>query len=155
MQPLKSLLGLWSVKCFPGGLAIEQSSCNVGDLGSIPGLGRSPGEGNGYPLQYSCLENSMDRGTWQAIVHGVAKSRTWLNDFHSTHLSEWISTRRQKISAGEGMEKMEPSCTVDGIVNRNSHYGKHYGDSSKNLKKDCHMIQQFHFWVFTWRKWKH
>ena len=47
--------------------------CNAGDLGLITGLGRSPGEGNGYPLQYSCLENSMDRGTWLATVHGVAE----------------------------------------------------------------------------------
>ena len=52
----------------------KESACNVGDLGSIPGLGRSPGGGDGKPLQYSCLENSMDRGTWQATVHGVAKS---------------------------------------------------------------------------------
>ena len=52
------------------------SACNVGDPGSIPGLGRSPGEGNGNPLQYSCLENPMDGGAWKATVHGVAKSRT-------------------------------------------------------------------------------
>ena len=64
----------------------KESACNVGDLGSIPWLGRSPGEGNGYPLQYSCLENSMDRGAWQAIVHGVAKSWTWKSDFHFTSL---------------------------------------------------------------------
>ena len=50
------------------------SACNAGDLGSIPGLGRSPGEGNDNPLQYSCLENPMDKGAWQAAVHGVAKS---------------------------------------------------------------------------------
>ena len=56
--------------------------CNVEDRGSIPGLGRSPGEGNNYPLQYSCLENVMDRGAWQATVHGVAKSWTRLSDFH-------------------------------------------------------------------------
>ena len=49
------------------------SACNAGDLGSIPGLGRSPGEGNGNPLQYSCLENPIDRGIWQATVHGVAR----------------------------------------------------------------------------------
>ena len=55
---------------FPG----KESACNAGDPGSVPELGRSPGEGNGYPLQYSCLENSMERGAWQAIVHGVAKS---------------------------------------------------------------------------------
>ena len=52
-----------------------------GDLDSIPGSGRSPGEGNGNPLQYSCLENPMDRGTWWAKIHGVAKSQTWLSDF--------------------------------------------------------------------------
>ena len=51
---------------------------NAGDLCLIPGLGRSPGEGNGYPLRHSCLENPMDRRAWQAIVHGVAKSQTWL-----------------------------------------------------------------------------
>ena len=56
---------------FPGGSAAKESACNVGDLGSVPGLGRSPGEGNGYPLQYSGLENSMD-----SIVHGVAESDT-------------------------------------------------------------------------------
>ena len=54
----------------------------MGDLGLMSGLGRSPGEGNGYPLQYSGLENSMDRGTGQATVHGVAKSQTLLSDFH-------------------------------------------------------------------------
>ena len=67
--------------CFPCGSAGEESACNVGDLGLIPGLGRSSGVGKGYPLQYSGLENSMDY-----IVHGVAKSRTRLSDFHSlTH----------------------------------------------------------------------
>ena len=55
---------------FPGGSDSKESACNVGDLGSIPGLGRSPGEGNGNPLHYSCLENSMDRGSWWATVHG-------------------------------------------------------------------------------------
>ena len=63
---------------FFGGSDGEESACSVGDLGSIPGLGRSPGEGHGYPLQYSCLENSMDRGAWRATVHCVLKSRTWL-----------------------------------------------------------------------------
>ena len=62
---------------FPCGSAGKEFSCNVGDLGSIPGLGRSPVEGKGYPLQYSGLENPMD-----CIVHGVAKSQTQLSDFH-------------------------------------------------------------------------
>ena len=61
---------------FPGGSEVKASASNAGDLGSIPGSGRSPGEGNGNPLQYSCLENPMDRGAWWATVHGVAKSQT-------------------------------------------------------------------------------
>ena len=61
---------------FPGGSGVKASACNAGDLGSIPGLGRSPGEGNGNPLQYSCLENPVDREAWWATVHGVAKSWT-------------------------------------------------------------------------------
>ena len=65
---LDSLMG------FPGGSAIENPPANAGDRGSIPGWGKSPGEGNGSPLQDSCLGNPMDRGAWQATVHGVAKS---------------------------------------------------------------------------------
>ena len=65
---------------FPGGLDGKESACNAGDKGSVPELGRSPGEGNGNPLHYSCLENSMDRGPWRAIVHGVTKSQTRLSD---------------------------------------------------------------------------
>ena len=60
---------------------VKRLAYNVGDLGSIPGLGRSSGEGNGNPLQYSCLENPMDGGAWWAKVHGVTKSRTRLSDF--------------------------------------------------------------------------
>ena len=67
---------LWG---FPCGSAGKEYTCNVGDLGSIPGLGRSPGEMKGYPLQYSGLENSMD-----CIVHGHVKSQTWLSNFHVT-----------------------------------------------------------------------
>ena len=75
----------WSFsESFPGGLDGKASACNAGDPGLIPGLGRSPGEGNGNPLQYSCLENSMDRGAWWATVHGVSKSRTWLSYFTFT-----------------------------------------------------------------------
>ena len=59
---------------FLGGSDGKESACSVGDVGLIPGLERSPGEGNGNPLQYSCLENSTDRGAWWAPVHGVAKS---------------------------------------------------------------------------------
>ena len=61
---------------FPGGSDGKESMCNTGDPGSVPGLGRSPGESSGYSLQYSCLGNPMDRGTWWATVHGVTKSWT-------------------------------------------------------------------------------
>ena len=78
------ILSLCDIKePFLGGSDGKGSTCNVDDLGLIPGLGRSPREGNGYhPVQYSCLENSTDRGVWQATVHGVAKGQTWLRDFH-------------------------------------------------------------------------
>ena len=65
---------------FPGGSAGKESACNAGDLSSIPGLGGSPGEANGHPLQYYCLGNPMDRGVWQAIVHWVTKSWTQLSN---------------------------------------------------------------------------
>ena len=68
----------------PGGPDSKESACNAGDQGSIPGLGRFPGEGNGYPLQYSFLENPMDRGAWWAAVHGVVKRWTQLSDYNLT-----------------------------------------------------------------------
>ena len=75
--------GFWNLKAtlldtgaFPGGSDGKESACNAGDPGLILGSGRSPGEGNGYPLQYSCLENIMDRGAWWATVYGFTKSRT-------------------------------------------------------------------------------
>ena len=78
-----SLIYLCLVQAFSkylGGSDGKESACNAGDPGSIPGLGRSSGEGNGYPLQYYGLENSMDRGAWQAAAHEVVKSQTPLSD---------------------------------------------------------------------------
>ena len=72
-------------------ICYQFSACNTGDLSSIPGLGRSPGEGHGNSLQYSCLENPMDRGAWWAIVCGVAKSQTRLRDL--IHNSVYVLTR--------------------------------------------------------------
>ena len=66
----------WLDLDFPGGSDGKDSACNAGDLGSMPGSGISPGEGNGNPLQYSCLENPTDRGAWRATVQGLAKSQT-------------------------------------------------------------------------------
>ena len=101
-------------KGFPDSSAGKESACNTRDLGSIPELGRSPGEGKGYPLQYSGLENSVD-----CIVYRVTKSQTRLSDFHSLH------------SLTQGVEKREPSYTVGGNVNWCSHCGKQYGGSLK------------------------
>ena len=67
---------------FPGSSDGKESACSAGELSSIPGSGRSPGEGNGNPLQYSCLENPMDRGIWWVTVHGVPESWTWLSDWY-------------------------------------------------------------------------
>ena len=79
----KNLILVNTLFSFPGGSDSKASVYNAGDPGSIPELGRSPGEGNGNPLQDYCLENPMDRGAWQATVHGVTKSRTRLSDFIS------------------------------------------------------------------------
>ena len=76
----------------PGGSDGEASACDAGDLASIPGPGRSPGEGNGNPLQCSCLESSMDRGAWWATVRGVAKSQIQLSDFTFTFLFTFFQT---------------------------------------------------------------
>ena len=75
------LTRLFCFLCFLSDLVDEESSCNRGDWGLIPGSGRSPGEGNGNPLQYSCLENCMDRGAWWATLHGITKSWTWPYNF--------------------------------------------------------------------------
>ena len=71
------------MKVFPGGLNSKEHACTAGDEGLIPGWGRSLGEENGNPLQYSCLENSMDRGAWQSTVHGAAKSWTRLSNLYT------------------------------------------------------------------------
>ena len=70
---------------FPGSSAGKESACNAGNLGSIPGLGRSPGGGHGNPFQYSCLKNPMDRGAWRATVYSIAKNRHNSVTKHSTH----------------------------------------------------------------------
>ena len=97
------------IQGFPGGSAGKEHARNVGDLGSIPGLGRSPGEGKGYPLQYSGLENSMD-----CIDHGITKSRTWLSDFHFHSLHIYLTHGYIKLghfpspSAGHNEPSMWP-----------------------------------------------
>ena len=96
----------------------KESACNGGDLSLIPGLGRSPGGGHGNPLQYSCLENSMDRGAWRAIVHGVAKSRTRLSDFTHTHAHTHTHTEGPNIRESESRSVVSNPVdyTVYGIL---------------------------------------
>ena len=98
---------------FPGGSAGKASTCSAGDWGSIRGLGRSPGEGNGNPLQYSCLANSMDRGGLWPTVNGVTKSQTQLSDFTllqklSQHLNQLYSNKFFKI-------KKKKNNAVEGV----------------------------------------
>ena len=97
---------LWG---FPGGSDGKESACSVEDPSSIPGSGRSPGGGDGNPLQYSCLENPMDRGAWRAAVHGLAKSQTRLSDTH-TH------THTHTRGVGKGTSSMRGgSWTLGGV----------------------------------------
>ena len=93
---------------FPVGSDGKESSCNAGDLGLIPGLGRSPEEGNGKPLQYSSLENPMDRGTWRAVVHGVTKSQTWL---------KWLSTHMDRDIIGGDLISLGASLEAQMVKN--------------------------------------
>ena len=84
---------------FPSGSVIKNPPANAGDardVGSIPGSGRSPGVGNGHPLQYFCLENPMNRGAWRATVHGVAKIQTWLSRHALTHIT-WYGRRESLL----------------------------------------------------------
>ena len=115
----------------PGGSEVKASACNAGDLGSIPGSGRSPGEGNGNPLQYSCLENPMDGGAWWATVHGVAKSWTRLSDFrcNSDVIRRPLIFRVVDIASILEMEGMRPEeLNKGGITNTNEENGCHKKD---------------------------
>ena len=89
---------------FPDGSDGKVSACNAGELSSVPKLGRSPGGVNGNPLQYSCLENPMDRGAWQATVHGITKSWTRLSDFHFTFIQRDFPS---------GTNGKEPACNAE------------------------------------------
>ena len=95
----------------PGGSVGKESACNEGDLGSIPGSGRSPGGGHGNPLQYSCLENPMDRGAWWAIVHKIAQNRTRLRQF-SVHACRHTLQGEERLLQMASLPVREPpSCS--------------------------------------------
>ena len=109
--PYPNISNLGLILKHPGGSDRKESACNARDPGSIPGWGRSPGEGNGNPFQYSCLRNPLDRGAWRAIIHEVTKSGTWTvtNTFTGLmvyqgrficHLSIWKAALRVEIAFG-------------------------------------------------------
>ena len=106
------ICGIWyGMGGFPGSSDGKESVCNAGDLASIPGLGRSPGEENGNSFQYSCLENPMDWGAWWATVHGVSKSWTW--QWLSMHGMVWKRTGeiKSKFSANLLRYCNNPYCS--------------------------------------------
>ena len=102
---------------FLGGTVGKESTCTAGDLGSIPGLGRSPGEGHGNPLQYSCLENPMEGGAWRATVHGFAKSWTWLRDyqFSTAQRRPWLPIRCKKAMREKDRKEDNGLCPTNQI----------------------------------------
>ena len=98
---------------FPCSLVGKEFACNAGDPGSIPGSGRSPGEGNGNPLQYSCLENSMDRGAWWATVHGVARVRHNLAKKLPPHIIWlYLTCKGRKVIDGNLLLCSNPGFTI-------------------------------------------
>ena len=101
-----AILGSYCTKGFSRCLSDKESACNAGDKGLIPGLGRSPGGGNGYPRQYSCLENLMDRGAWQATVQRVVKGQTQLRVWAHTHGTYILSFR------GDWQSVFQSDCPI-------------------------------------------
>ena len=103
----------------PWWISRKDSACNAGDLGLIPGLGQSPGEGNGNPLQNSCLENSMDRGAWWTTVHGVAKMLNitwWPNNHHLFLFLSRLHIKMLKITDPRTMSFFKFKLASDGII---------------------------------------
>ena len=152
---LHSFLWLSNI-LFPGGSVVKNLPAMAGDTGLIPGLGRSPGEGNGNPLQYSCLENPMGRGAWRATVHRVAKSRTWLSD-QSSAVPVWYSVVYMHhflfMRSCPWMFRLPP---CPGCCNRcfSEHwaacvFSNHGFLQTYAQESDCRIIWEFYF-LFFW-----
>ena len=131
-----------------GGSEVEVSACNAGDLGLIPGLGRSPGEGNGNPLQYSCLENPMDRGALWGTAHGVVKSRTQLSNFAFTFtLTYKLHLCTFRVHQHSFINTALRSCfstEIEGIS-----YQQKYICTIFHI-----YLGSYHHWRASWWKWK-
>ena len=118
---------------FSGDSVAKESAYTAGDQGSIPGSGRSPGEGNGSQPQYSCLENSMDRGVWQAIIHGVTKNRTWLSNrlvLREDNTKEMAPLWTLNIES-VGREREKDILTLREAY-RKPHWVKHFSDVERS-----------------------
>ena len=122
----------------------KESACNAGDLGSIPARGRSPGEENGNPLQYSCQENPMDRGTRWATVPGVAKSWTWLNDWYFTlqHIRILIKYLGFEKGLSYGIKPRTPTLQVDSLPSETPGKPKNTGEGSLSLLQGVFLTQE-------------
>ena len=128
------------MRSFPNDSDDKESACNAGNLGLIPGLGRSPGEGNGSPLQYSCLENPMDRGTWWATVHEVAKSQN-MTERLTLSISDMTEITFQKPRA-----KANPLFGESHISTKHFHFKikiKNYFWSQSSQRVASHWLQCF------------
>ena len=101
---------LWMRWGFPDSSAGEESTCNAGDMGSVPGLGRCPGGGHGNQLQYSCLESPMDRGAWQAIANGITKSWTQLSNFTFIRCHDQLNGHKFEQAPGDGERQGSLAC---------------------------------------------
>ena len=125
---------------FPGSSVGKESACNAGDQGLIPGSGRSPREGNGNPLQYSCLENPVDRGAWSATVHGVTQSWTQLKPL----------SMRVCIGEGNG-NPLQYSC-LENPRDRGAWWAAVYGvtQSRTRLKRLSSSSSQYSSWKIQW-----
>ena len=104
-----SLLGvLWAQERFPGGSAVKnESACQAGDLGSIPESGRTPGEGNGNPLQYPCLDNPRDRGAWRATIHGVSRESDMTYQLNTNNMYGEVSLVAQMVKNLPAVQKTQ------------------------------------------------
>ena len=144
-----------------GGLDDKESTCNVGDPGSIPGLGRSPGEGNGYPLRYSCLENPMDKGTWWATVPLITKSQMGLNSKHFHTFNRQLDmrwSRKFKPRVLFGLFRASNMLKSPRMVVREKMEKVEYMPSDDNFSKKVHQGGQrirttkdsgFSYWLIS------
>ena len=118
---------------FPDGTVVKNLPANAGDMGSIPGLGRSPEGGTGNPLQYSCQENPMDRGTWWATVLGVVKSWTWLSSWAHQRVPIWQS---RKILSSPLLTSIPKITSTEQPVMKKTGTYQNRSSTTKNIKNE-------------------